>query len=230
MKKAIISLSAFLLLMLVSCNNDAFPVSSWNSNNEALPIIFYVSGDAGFNTFSKNFAGNLHQHGYDVFALNTQRYFWNKKTPQQAATDTENYLKNILQSRTNKNIILLGFSYGADVSPFIYNRFDNDFKKNIKNLIIIGPSKVNDFEIHLTDYFSGETLYGYSVVHEINRLKNVDFTMILSDFEYHYFPFTEITLKNYRFVHLHGDHHYGGDTKKLADFINVLLHDSKKKQ
>lgn len=230
MKKLIRIIAVFVLLLLVSCNSDSFPVTEWNSNNDAKPVIFYVSGDAGFNSFSKSFAANLHHHGYDVFALNTQRYFWTKKTPQQAATDTENFLKNVIKNRSNKNIILLGFSYGADVSPFIYNRFDNDFKKNIKNLIIIGPSKVNDFEIHLTDYLAGEKLYGYSVVHEINRLQHVNFTMILSDFEYYHFPFTEITLRNYRFVHLHGDHHYGGDTKKLADFISSILPDSAKKQ
>ena len=210
----------FPFLILFSCGSDGgFPVTEWNSNNNKKPIIFYVSGDAGFNSFSKNFAQNMHAYGYDVFALNTKKYFWDKKTPQQAAEDTENYLKEITKDRENKEIILIGYSYGADVSPFIYNRFDVDFRKNVKNLVIIGPSKVNDFEIHLSDYIAGEKQYGYSVVHEINNLKNVNFTLVVSDFEFYHFPFSEIKLKNYKFVHIHGDHHYNGDTKKLALFV-----------
>ena len=122
-----LSLTAFLLLF--SCKNDGtFPVTEWNSNSDK-PIVFYVSGDAGFNTFSKTFAQEIHRYGYDVFALNTKKYFWQKKTPLQTAQDSENYLKKITKNRKNKKIIIIGFSYGADVAPFIYNRFDDQFKK-----------------------------------------------------------------------------------------------------
>ena len=61
--------------------------------------------------------------------------------------------------------------------------------------------------------------HGYSVTNEINNLKNVPFTLIISDFENKYFPRKEITLKDYRFVHIRGDHHFGGNTKMLADKI-----------
>lgn len=212
-----LSLTAFLLLF--SCKNDGtFPVTEWNSNSDK-PIVFYVSGDAGFNTFSKTFAQEIHRYGYDVFALNTKKYFWQKKTPLQTAQDSENYLKKISKNRKNKKIIIIGFSYGADVAPFIYNRFDDQFKKNIQDLIIIGPSQVNDFEIHLEEYITDHMEHGYSVTNEINHLKNVPFTLIVSDFENKYFPRKEITLKDYRFVHIRGDHHFGGNTKMLADKI-----------
>ena len=50
-------------------------------------------------------------------------------------------------------------------------------------------------------------------------MKNVPFTLVVSDFEQKYFPKKEITLQNYRYVHINGDHHYGGNTKMLADKI-----------
>lgn len=212
-------LTVFSLLVLFSCQNtSSFPVSEWNSNSDK-PIVFYISGDAGFNTFSKTFSQELHRYGYDVFALNTKKYFWTKKTPSRASKDTENYLKQAIKDRTNKKIIIIGYSYGADVAPFIYNRFDRDFQKNIQDLIIIGPSKVNDFEIHLEEYVTGHMQHGFSVVNEINQLKNVPFTLVVSDLERAYFPKNEITLKNYQFLHLPGDHHFGGNTKMLADAI-----------
>ena len=209
----------FSLCFFLSCTEKSyFPITEWNSHTDK-PVILYLSGDAGFNTFSKTFSENLHQFGYDVFALNTKKYFWKKKTPLQASQDCEKFLKQITKNRRNKKIILLGFSYGADVAPFIYNRFDRNFKKNIQKLIIIGPSKVNDFEIHIKDLITGTSVHGFSVVHEINQIKNVDFTLVVSDFEKVHFPREEITLKNYRFLHLKGDHHFGGDTKMVADSI-----------
>lgn len=219
MKKLIQLLSISSLVLLISCqSNDAFPITEWNSNSDK-PVIFYISGDGGFNTFSKTFSQELHQHGYDVFALNTKKYFWKKKTPLQASQDTENYLKQVTKNRKNKKIIIIGYSYGADVAPFIYNRFDADFQKNIQNLVIIGPSKVNDFEIHVEEYIRGEQEYGFSVLREINQIKNVSFTLVVSDLEYKYFPINEITLKDYKFLHLKGNHHFDGNTKMLADSV-----------
>ena len=228
MKKFLKIIALILLLPMFSCQNEAaFPVTEWNSNSDK-PVIFYISGDAGFNTFSKTFAEELHRYGYDVFALNTKKYFWHKKTPLQASKDTQIYLKQITKNRTNKKIIIIGYSYGADVAPFIYNRFDRDFQKNIQDLIIVGPSKVNDFEIHVQEYITGKMEHGYSVVNEINQIKNVPFTLVVSDFENKYFPRNEIILKDYQFLHLKGDHHFGGNSKMLADSIVKFFKKSKK--
>ena len=219
MKNLIQLFSISSLVFLITCQSgDDFPVTDWNLNSDK-PVIFYISGDGGFNNFSKTFSQELHRYGYDVFVLNTKKYFWTKKTPLQASQETENYLKQITKNRNNKKIIIIGYSYGADVAPFIYNRFDSDFQKNIQDLMIIGPSRVNDFEIHVEEYIMGEQEYGYSVVHEMNQVKNVAFTLVISDLEYKYFPFNEITLKDYQFLHLSGNHHFGGNTKMLADSI-----------
>lgn len=212
-------MGAISLLLLISCNeNDDFPVSVWNKNSHK-PIIFYLSGDGGFNTFSKTFAEELHKKGYDVFALNTKKYFWKKKTPFQTSKDTEKYLQSIIKSRKNKKIILIGYSYGADVSPFVYNRFNKNFQKNIQNLILIDPSQVNDFEIHLQEYITGKMEYGFSVLNEINDLQNAPFTLVVSDFDKKYFPKNKIKLKKYRYLHLQGNHHFDGNTKMLADSL-----------
>ena len=219
MKKLIFPLTFLLLFFFLSCKKEEeLPVSEWSSNSKQ-PIIFYISGDAGFNTFSKTFAKELHTYGYDVFALNTKKYFWQPKTPLKTAVDIETFLKEILRSRSNKQVILIGYSYGADVAPFVYNRLDADFKKNISRLIIIGPSQVNDFEIHVEEYITGKKEYGYSVIAEINKLKNVPFTLVVSDYEQKHFPRNQITLSEYEYLHLKGNHHFSGNTKMLADSI-----------
>lgn len=220
MKQLLKIASLFCFMLLFSCGNDApFPVSEWNSNSEK-PIIFYLSGDGGFNTFSQTMGRDLHALGYDVFALNTKHYFWQKKTPKEASKDTEKFLKKIIKKRKNKKIILVGYSYGAEIAPFIYNRFDDNFKKNISKLIIIGPTEVNDFQIHVDQYVYEPVQYGYSVVKEINKIKNLPLTIVLSDDENGIFPTNKITVKNFQFLHIKGTHDYSLNTKMLADAIS----------
>lgn len=201
-------------------NQEEFPTVSWKGNPDK-PMIFYISGDAGFNTFSKDLGKNLQLQGYDVYALNTKQYFWNGKTPEIAAQDVSRFLNAKDENRRNKNIILLGFSYGADVLPFIYNRLDENIKQKISKTIIIGPSKFNDFKIHLTDYLGAESNSGYPVIPEINNTKNIPMLLILSDFEFKYFPYQQITRQNayFKMMHIHGDHHFGGNTKMLSQVL-----------
>jgi type IV secretory pathway VirJ component len=211
-------------LIMIGCNSESdFKITQWNSHSDK-PIIFYISGDAGFNTFSKTLGENLHAFGYDVFALNTKNYFWNKKTPQKTSSDIEHYINKQLKGRKNQHVILLGFSFGADVTPFVYNRFTDDLKNKVQKVFIIGPSKSNDFKIHLEEYFGQDIKGSLEVIPEINRMNDVPVMVVLSDFEFAHFPYQKITLKNnYQMKHIAGDHHYGGNTKMLADFINTNI-------
>jgi type IV secretory pathway VirJ component len=219
--KFICCLPVFILLISCDSKND-FKITEWNDHSDK-PIIFYISGDSGFNTFSKNFGKNLHAFGYDVFALNTESYFWNKKTPEQTSADIEKYINQQLTGRQNQKVILIGFSFGADVTPFVYNRFSDSLKNNIEKVFIIGPSKSNDFKIHLGEYFGQEIKGSLQVIPEINQMKNVPVMVILSDFEFAHFPYKDIKLANYKMKYIAGDHHYGGNTKMLASFINSNL-------
>lgn len=223
-KKTVKIFSVASLVLFFSCKkNDDFKITEWNTDSHH-PIIFYLSGDAGFNTFSKGLGTHLHALGYDVFALNTKSYFWNKKTPEQTSEDIENFINQQLKGRENQHVILLGFSFGADVTPFAYNRFSDDLKKKVQRVFIIGPSKSNDFKIHLEEYFGMEPKGSLQVIPEINNMGNVPVTVILSDFEFSHFPYKEITLKgNYQMKHIPGNHHYGNNTQMLAYFINDIL-------
>lgn len=222
-KAVILFIVSFLF---IGCDSGKdFKVAEWNSHSDK-PIVFYISGDSGFNTFSKSMGENLHTLGYDVFALDTKSYFWNYKSPKKASRNVEKYIKKQLKGRGNQNVILVGFSFGSEVVPFIYNRFDSDFKSKIQKVFIIGPTTTNNFRIQLDEYIGAEeaSKENLLVIPEINKMGIVPVTVVLSDDEFTAFPYKEITLgSNYQMKHLAGDHHYGGNTQMLADFINDNL-------
>lgn len=217
-----IPVMVFLIVYGCTSKND-FEITSWNSHTNK-PILFYISGDGGFNTFSKGFGTDLHTLGYDVFALNTKAYFWKQKTPEETSAAIENYIDQQLQGRKNQKVILAGYSFGADVTSFVYNRFTDDMKKKIQHVFIIGPSKTTDFKIHLKEYFGIEPKGSLLVVPEINKMDNVPLTVILSDFEFAHFPYQDIILNgSYQMKHIPGTHDYDDNTQMLSVYIDDIL-------
>src|SRR4249920_3822451 len=90
------------------------------------PLVLYITGDGGWNKFSKNLSQAFADNGYPVVALNAKEYFWKKKTPAQTAADVTRLIKTYQVKWKRKKILLLGYSFGADVMPFIYNLLPTD--------------------------------------------------------------------------------------------------------
>ena len=87
MKKTI-TISFILLLgifNILPAQKTSLPLSLYASTDTTKPLIFYISGDGGFNKFSTSFMQSLNKEGYAVIGLDAKDYFWNKKKPQEAA-------------------------------------------------------------------------------------------------------------------------------------------------
>src|SRR5216110_2529670 len=118
MKKTIAIILFFSLCLVSSSQKTVLPLSFHSNADTTKPLIFYISGDGGFNKFSTSFMQSLNKEGYAVIGLDAKDYFWNKKRPQEAATAIEEVLNGSNKEWKKKNIVLIGYSFGADVSPF----------------------------------------------------------------------------------------------------------------
>jgi type IV secretory pathway VirJ component len=215
MKKTINT--SFILLLgiynILSAQKTSLPLSLYPSADTTKPLIFYISGDGGFNKFSTSFMQSLNKEGYAVMGLNAKDYFWNKKKPQEVATAIEEAINGSNKEWKKKNIVLIGYSFGADVSPFMLTHFSPAFSNNISHLVLLSPSARTDFEIHVLQMLGWRKDAGESVPAEINKiLKPV--TIIVGDDE-NEFPFDQLTIKNKQVIKMRGGHHYDGDVDAL---------------
>ncbi|HSQ43813.1 MAG TPA: AcvB/VirJ family lysyl-phosphatidylglycerol hydrolase [Ginsengibacter sp.] len=197
------------------------PVKEWASAAQDKPLIFYLSGDGGFNKFSNSLCEGINKKGFDVIALNSKSYFWDKKTPEQTTTDMGNYLVKKLSGRKNQQVVLIGYSFGADVLPFILNRLPTDIHDKILVSFLMASSGSTDFEIHWSDIFGGNTKREMDVVTELNKLVN-DKIVIISASDDGHLALNKISLKRYTHEVLPGGHHFDGDTDEI---IKVILND-----
>src|SRR5258706_11199441 len=149
MKKTITVILFFGLRLFSFAQTTSLPVSLYSSSDTTKPLIFYISGDGGFNKFSTSFMQTLNRQGYAVIGLNAKAYFWNHKKPQDAANAIEGAINEANKQWKKKNIVLLGYSFGADVAPFMLTHFSTSLAGKVNHLILLSPSSKTDFEIHV---------------------------------------------------------------------------------
>jgi type IV secretory pathway VirJ component len=195
----------------------SLPLSFYTNADTTKPLIFYISGDGGFNKFSTSLMQTLNKEGYAVIGLNAKDYFWSKKKPQEAATAFEAAINESNKQWKKKNVVLIGYSFGADVAPFMLTHFSSALSNKVTHLILLSPSSKTDFEIHVMQMFGLGKSEGESVPAEINKISK-PITIIIGDDE-NEFPFDQLTIKNKQVIKMPGGHHYDGDVNALCKQI-----------
>ncbi|MEO7119928.1 MAG: AcvB/VirJ family lysyl-phosphatidylglycerol hydrolase [Ginsengibacter sp.] len=223
MKKKKLLLLMLMPLFISVAFADTFPVKEWTSPGNNNPLIFYLSGDGGLNNFSTTLCESLSKKGYDVIALNSKSYFWDRKTPEQTTTDITSCLNSKLQGRKNQQIVLIGYSFGADVVPFILNRLPKNLDDKIIVSYLMASSGSTDFEIHWEDIFGGNAKRSMDVVTELNKLGD-DKIVLISGSGDHTLVLDKITLKKYTHEVLPGGHHFDGN---INEIVSVILNNMK---
>ncbi|HVZ95320.1 MAG TPA: AcvB/VirJ family lysyl-phosphatidylglycerol hydrolase [Chitinophagaceae bacterium] len=218
MKNYILSIT--LLTVTIHAKAQDFNTREWAAPAHNKPLIFYLSGDGGFNKFSTSLCEGLNAKGYDVEALSCRSYFWDKKTPEQAAADIKNFLVQKLNGRSNQQVVIIGYSFGADVLPFILNRLPADLKGKIIAACLMASSGSTDFEIHWSDILGGHSKRNMDVATELNKVTNQKI-IIISASDDKDLDLTKVTIK-YKPEVLPGGHHFDGDTDEI---IRVIVND-----
>lgn len=114
-----------------------------------------ISGDGGWASLDREVGGALAARGVAVVGLDSLRYFWKERTPDEAGKALERILNHYLNAWRRKRILLIGFSRGADVLPFMASRLSPSMRSRVALVTLLGPAREASFEIHLTDWLPG---------------------------------------------------------------------------
>lgn len=204
------------LALFVSAQN--MPVKEFASTNHNKPLIFYISGDGGLNRFSNELCNSINKNGFDVVALDSKSYFWSKKTPEETAADISELLSKKITGRQNQQIVLIGYSFGADVLPFVLNRLPQIITDKVAVSFLLASSGSTDFEIHIVDLFGAGKKRGMDVLTEINKISNHKI-VILNSSDEQGLDVQKITIKDHVSEMLPGGHHFDGDIDEITKTI-----------
>ena len=185
----------------------------------AFPMFVLISGDGGWNTFDQSFCKYLTQKGVHVVVLDAQKYFWKSRTPEETTEDLVTMIGTYGEKWKRDKFVLAGFSFGADIVPFLVNRFPGEIKSRLISSILISPDKTCDFEIHLSDMLNlGISKGRYNVVNEIQKS---DFKKMVAVFGYDENKDNQQAFKQtgIKVEILPGNHHFDSGYEALANLI-----------
>jgi type IV secretory pathway VirJ component len=182
---------------------------------ELLAVV--VSGDGGWAGIDREVADDLAAKGVPVVGLNSLQYFWNARTPDGAAADLQRIARHYLAAWGRQQLLLVGYSLGADVLPFMASRLPADLQARIRLIALLGPGRRTSFEFHLTDWLGGGGGGDLPVLPEVAKLRGKPLLCLYGEAEQDSLC-TEIGALG-KAVSFQGSHHFGGAYASLADRI-----------
>jgi type IV secretory pathway VirJ component len=114
-------------------------------------VVLFISGDGGWGEPEKGISRDLAKSGASVVGWNSLHYYWKKRSPDGAAADLERIARHYMASWHKKRLVLVGYSSGADVLPFLVNRLPEDVRSAVSTIVLMGLSPYTDFEFYLTN-------------------------------------------------------------------------------
>jgi type IV secretory pathway VirJ component len=182
-------------------------------------LVVWLTGDGGFGVTDKGVSARLAARGYPVAVLNSLHYYWKPKTPESAARDLARMLRNYEGAWKKDRFVLVGYSFGADVLPFLVNRLPADLADRVASIVLLGPSHTAHFEFHVTDWLGNfKRKSDRPVLPEVERLRGRNILAFYGVNEKDTIG-PDLAKGLARVVALHGGHRIGANYESVADSI-----------
>lgn len=196
------------------------------SGGQGLLAVFF-SGAGGWAALDRGVARGFAERGVPVVGWSTSSYLGDKRTPDGAARDLERVVRHYLEAWHEREVLLVGYSMGAEILPFLAARLPRDLRAKVRLVALLGPSTEAVFEFHALDWLrSGYGPGALPVRPEVEKLGDLSVLCLYGEDE-------EDSLcpllarpdlppgapRLAKVVALAGGHHFGGGYAHLADVI-----------
>lgn len=191
-----------------------------SSNPLSSKLVVLLSGDGGWQDFNNKLAVQFAKKGFHTIGFNSRTYFWHQRTPEQTTDDLIKLLRKYSTQWKSKQIILSGYSFGADVVPFLYNRLPEDLKNKVSTIQLLSPFLSTDFKIYVTDLIApGEDNRTFKVKDEVGKITIPIYCFYGEEEEPK--SLADLSQKNFFIKLLPGNHHYLNAYTKIVSSIGV---------
>ncbi|MEO8803064.1 MAG: AcvB/VirJ family lysyl-phosphatidylglycerol hydrolase [Rudaea sp.] len=186
-------------------------------------VAIILTGDGGWAGLDVAVADQLSRRGIEVVGLNTLKYFWESRQPEEAADALTRIVGHYGAKYSTADFVVVGYSFGAGLAPVLINRMPPAAQKRIAAQVLISPDAEAVFEIHVGDWFGGTAHNGAIALAPEIAKTTIPVICVHGADEDDSFCHTLIGKPNVSELVLPGGHHYNGDYAKLGGGIAAAL-------
>jgi type IV secretory pathway VirJ component len=177
------------------------------------------SGDGGWRDLDRSLADILASRGMSVVGVDVLRYYWNEKSPDAAAHDLVRIMQHYQQRWQCSKVVLIGFSFGADILPFLVSRLPAHLKSQVALMTLLSPERSTAFEIQMNGWLGGKPKAGVQIGPEMKKLAGIKVQCIYGQDEGDGSLCTDSTAGSLAVLAKSGGHHFDQNYGELANDI-----------
>lgn len=176
-----------------------------------------LSGDGGWAGLDRGVAERLQARGIGVVGWDSLRYFWAERTPEAAAQDLDRVIRHYARAWNRSRVLLIGYSQGADVLPFMVNRLPAETRALVAASALVAVGADASFRVTVGNWI-GARPAGRPIAPELEdtRLGRTVCVYGADDKDAGCPRFTTPALRK---IVLPGGHHFDGAYDRVADAV-----------
>ena len=120
------------------------PVVLTKGRREDGPVAILLSGNGGWWGIDDGIAEGLARAGVTTIGLNSLAYFIHRRSPEEVAATIDRMAASLGADRP---IILVGYSFGADIAATVYSHLSDDLHARIRQVSLLGLSREADYAV-----------------------------------------------------------------------------------
>jgi type IV secretory pathway VirJ component len=179
--------------------------------------IFY-SGDGGWRDIDRQIGEEIARSGVPVVGVDSLRYFWRERKPEEIARDLDHMISHYTRKWGRPKVLLLGYSFGADIMPFAVNRLSAGSLSRVRLVSLLGFATKADFEVRIGGWLGVDSENAVETLPEVGRMAPVALQCVYGS-EEDDTGCTAPELAHAESIRMEGGHHFDGDYQDVAKSI-----------
>ena len=197
------------------------PIGELPAEGSGRAFAIVLTGDGPTGGTGKRAAADLAAHGIPSVIWHSLRYYWSPRTPEQAARDLDRLIRHYGERWGREKVVLVGYSMGADVLPFLINRLPEETRARIGGVALLALAHDAVFEFRIEQWWRTSTAPRFATRPEVERLAGLEVLCVWGRGD-DKAACAEMATAPLRVVELRGGHHFEGDLPRLLRVVREM--------
>jgi type IV secretory pathway VirJ component len=217
--RRLLPLFFFVLAACASTGPANLPLVEVPSSGSGDSYAVLITGDGGWRSIDVEIAKRLAAAGIPVVGFPSPAYFRTRRTAEESAVALEQIMRTYSARWSRPRAVLIGYSRGADVLPFMAARLPAELRASVRLVALLGLEPEIDFRYHpswIPFYHPQEQQF--PVLPEVEKLRGLNVLCVYGEREKNTLCRT-LDPSLVKIVAFPGSHHFGGHYDRLAEAI-----------